>query len=446
MNLLEQITAWIKRWQDSPRVRAERNDGLQTGRGAKRPRVDQAGDHQPRSFTVLAGWCIDGSGGPIRQKTRLEIVDGIIQRIKGAPVPLALAVEGPHRTVLDFSACTLLPGLVDSHVHLAMTGSVDEALRSRLRQASADVVCQAIQENLREHLRYGAVAVRDAGGARGSALRFAKGLQRRTGPPVRVFAAGRAWHRQGRYGRFIGRSPDPGLRLGSAILGDDSSCDHVKIVNSGVNSLTEFGRRTAAQFSLEEMASAVQVCRQRGLPVMVHANGEEPVRIAIAAGCHSLEHGFFMGSENLKRLAEQGTVWVPTVVAMHAFARPLGSPDRRAQVARRTVDHQLEQLQRARGLNLTVALGTDSGSPGVDHGCALIEEMKLLMAAGFSLPETIRCASLNGARLTGGDFGLLAEGRPATFVVVPGAPSELPDSLKRIRSVYVNGEQVLAAG
>jgi imidazolonepropionase-like amidohydrolase len=115
-------------------------------------------------------------------------------------------------------------------------------------------------------------------------------------------------------------------------------------------------------------------------------------------------------------------------------------------VARRSVDHQLEQLQRARGLNLIVALGTDSGSPGVDHGCALIEEMKLLMAAGFSLPETIRCASFNGARLTGGDFGLLAEGRPATFVVVPGAPSELPDSLKRIRSVYVDGEQVLAAG
>jgi imidazolonepropionase-like amidohydrolase len=72
--------------------------------------------------------------------------------------------------------------------------------------------------------------------------------------------------------------------------------------------------------------------------------------------------------------------------------------------------------------------------------------MKLLMAAGFTLSETVRCAALNGARLTGGDSGLLEEGRPATFVVVPGSPSDLPDSLSRVRAVYVDGERVLAAG
>jgi imidazolonepropionase-like amidohydrolase len=236
------------------------------------------------------------------------------------------------------------------------------------------------------------------------------------------------------------------LSLAESIIQDDSPCDLVKIVNSGVNSLDEFGRRTPPQFSLVEMIAAVQACGRRGLPVMVHANGEAPVGIAIGAGCRSIEHGFFMGPENLRRLAESGVVWVPTIVPMHAYGRKLEPSDRRAQVARRTVDHQMEQLQRARLLNVTVALGTDSGSPGVDHGAAVVDEMKLLMAAGFSLAEAVRCASLNGAGLIGEDVGLLAKGRPATFVAVPGDPSGLPDSLRQVRAVYVDGERVVEAG
>jgi len=448
MNPIARIAGWITRWQGPQAGRTEPDARLQTGKGPLRlrPAPSLGGDRSPRSFEVRAGWLIDGSGGAIRPKTRLEIVDGIFQRIEDAPAPFSASIERPPDSACDFSECTVLPGLVDSHVHLAMTGSTDEDRRTRLRQASGEFVFQTIRENLREHLRYGVVAVRDGGGARGSTLRFCRGLQRRSGPPVGVFAAGRAWHRHGRYGRFIGRPPAEGLRLGPSILSDDSPCDLVKIVNSGVNSLTEFGRRTAPQFSLEEMTAAVQAGRRKGLPVMVHANGEEPVRIAVAAGCRSLEHEFFMGPENLERMAGQGAVWVPTVVPMHAYARRLDPSDRRAQVANRTVDHQIEQIQRARGLRLTVALGTDAGSPGVDHGLAVIDEMKLLMAAGFSLAETVRCAALNGAHLVGGGFGLLAEGRPATFVVVPGAPCELPDSLKRVCTVYIDGVRVLTAG
>jgi imidazolonepropionase-like amidohydrolase len=450
MTALDRIAAWIRRWkalpQDGPAHRGSVQGAGGPGRWEALPRSGESA--RGPSFALRAGWLIDGAGGPVRRMTRIEVIEGFIGGIEDAPAPEGCAAGAGHTggPILDFSQCTLLPGLVDSHVHLAMAGSADEALRVRLRQASADVVCQTIQENLRELLRCGVVAVRDAGGARGSALRFAKGLQHRSGPAVRVCAAGRGWHRQGRYGRFIGRPADEGLGLGPSILKDDSPCDVVKIVNSGVNSLTEFGRRTAPQFSLAEMAAAVKACRKKGLPVMVHANGEEPVRIAVAAGCTSVEHGYFMGADNLERMAEMGTVWVPTVVPMQAYARQPEPAGRGAQVARRTVDHQLEQIWRARGLHVTMALGTDSGSPGVEHGVAVIEEMKLLMAAGFTLSETVRCAALNGARLTGGDSGLLEEGRPATFVVVPGTPSDLPDSLSRVRAVYVDGERVLAAG
>jgi len=444
MNAMDRMAAWLKRWKGSLARRVARTDRAQAAVGPGHPPTppNAAGD----SATFHVGWLIDGSGGPIRQGIRLDIVKGVLHRITEAQATSGASVEHPQDSGSDFSECTVLPGLVDSHVHLSMSSSMDEEQRIRLRQAPAEVVFRTIQENLREYLRCGVVAVRDAGGARGNALRFTKGIQRRAGPAVRVVAAGRAWHRQGRYGRFIGRPPVEGLQLGASILRDESPCDLVKIINSGVNSLTEFGRRTAPQFSQEEMISAVQTCVRKGLPVMVHANGEEPVRIAVTAGCGSVEHGFFMGTENLERMAEQGVIWVPTVAPMHGFARNPEPSDRRAQVARRTVDHQLEQLHQARLLNVTVALGTDSGSPGVDHGSAVVEEMKLLMAAGFSLAETIRCASCNGAGLTGGGFGLLAPGRPATFAVVPGAPSELPDSLKHVRAVYVDGQQVVEDG
>jgi imidazolonepropionase-like amidohydrolase len=445
---MDRILAWLTRWREPRAGRIEDRRSVPPDEGPwpppNRPNADRRSEGHTATFRV--GWLIDGSGGPIREGVRIDIAGGALGRISEDVAASGGPPEPPNHMVRDWTDCTLIPGLVDSHVHLAMVGSMDERQRIRLRQAPAEVVFRAIRENLREHLRCGVVAVRDGGGARGSALRFAKGAGRRTDPAIRVVASGRAWHRHGRYGRFIGRPPLEGLSLAESILHDDSPCDLVKIVNSGVNSLTEFGRRTAPQFSLDEMIAAVQACGRKGLSAMIHANGEEPAEIAIRAGCRSVEHGFFMGPDNLRRMADSGVVWVPTVVPMHAYGRILEPSDRRAQVARRTVDHQLEQLQRARRLDVTVALGTDAGSPGVDHGAAVVEEMQLLMAAGYSLVEAVRCASFNGAGLLGADFGFLAEGRPATFVVVPGGPSALPDSLNRVRAVYVAGERVVEAG
>ena len=110
------------------------------------------------------------------------------------------------------------------------------------------------------------------------------------------------------------------------------------------------------------------------------------------------------------------------------------------EVSRMNLDHQLEQISKARELGVTIALGTDAGSIGVHHGSAVIEELKLLITAGYSLPEAIRCASCNGAELLGiEDFGVLSKGMAATFLVAKGDPSKLPDSLSAIQAIYING-------
>ena len=102
---------------------------------------------------------------------------------------------------------------------------------------------------------------------------------------------------------------------------DPEEKDHIKIVNSGLNSLKEFGKETLPQFGAEELSDVVKIAGKCGRRVMVHANGKKPVAAALAAGCNSIEHGFFMGVENLKIMAEKGIVWVPTACTMKAYRR-----------------------------------------------------------------------------------------------------------------------------
>jgi imidazolonepropionase-like amidohydrolase len=177
---------------------------------------------------------------------------------------------------------------------------------------------------------------------------------------------------------------------------------------------------------------------------MVHANGRLPVQEALEGGCHSIEHGFFMGRDNLARMAERQCVWVPTACTMKAYAEILDHERdyAAAGVAQRNLSDQLRQLAIARELGVTVALGTDAGSPGVLHGESVFEEMKLLAKAGYSLAEIVRCATSAAARLMGLDtsMGLIAEGRSADFIVARGTPAQLPRKLSYLEGIYIGGK------
>lgn len=386
---------------------------------------------------ILAGWLIDGSGGPIQEKMLLKIVDGRFSAIEKYS-------EEDQRNltqITDLSHCTILPPLVDAHVHLFMSGTTDRATREQQLVAGYEELRPVIARHLDYLFSHGVLAARDGGDKGGCALTYRQSEAMH--PEVVLKVAGRAWHMHGRYGRLIGRSPAEGERLVDAYDRDDAVIDHVKLVNSGLNSLKVFGQETEPQFSETELAMVVAAAVKNGKKVMVHANGREPVRRAILAGCHSIEHGFFMGRENLELMAERGTFWVPTVFTMKAFAANFAHIGVQAdlQVVEKNVHHQLEQLALARELGVRVALGSDSGSLGVLHGESMVEEMKLFLKAGYSLAEMVRCATSDGAQLLGlDDFGLLAAGKTATFLVTRGGPSLLPRKLSYLENIYVNGQ------
>jgi imidazolonepropionase-like amidohydrolase len=391
---------------------------------------------------ILAGWLIDGSGGPIREKVLLTIVDGrfaAIEQCKPANLPESFKFT-------DLSHCTLMPPLIDSHVHLFMSGTIDQKTREWQLVAGYDALRPIIGQHLHYLFSHGVLAVRDGGDRGGFALRYRSEKEMHKGIILKV--AGRAWHKKGRYGSLIGRNPEEAENLAEAYSKeskDHDAIDQVKLVNSGLNSLKIFGRETPPQFTAEEIAAVVAAAEQQGRKVMVHANGREPVRLAVEGGCHSIEHGFFMGRENLQLMAEKGIFWVPTVFTMKAYGANINSVNSaQAGVDRQVIDknlnHQIEQLALARELGVNVALGTDAGSLGVLHGESMVEEMKLFKKAGYSLAETVRCATSNGAGLLGiDDFGLIAPGKTATFLVARGAPAQLPRKLSYLEAIYQSG-------
>lgn len=385
---------------------------------------------------ILAGRLIDGSGEPVQENMLLTVEDGRFTAL--APYDGGQLPAGARLT--DLSHCTILPPLVDSHVHLFMSGTIDRAARERQLIADYDELRPTIARHLHYLFSHGVLAVRDGGDRGGFASLYR--AEEKVVAAMELKTAGQAWYRRSRYGSLIGRCPGEGESLAEAYGGDTAQVDVVKLVNSGLNSLRVFGRETAPQFDGDEIAALVRLAARQGRKVMVHANGREPVRNAIEGGCHSIEHGFFMGRDNLARLADKGIFWVPTAFTMKAYAINFAhaEPEANLQVVQRNLDHQLEQLALARQLGVKVALGTDAGSLGVLHGESVVEEMKLMIKAGYSLTETIAAATSRGAELLGIDtIGRIARGRAATFLVARGLPSQLPRKLTYLEGIYVNG-------
>jgi imidazolonepropionase-like amidohydrolase len=386
---------------------------------------------------ILAGWMIDGTGAPIQKNVLLGIKDGIFEDIKTLPMgsmkPSAL---------MDLSEYTLLPGLADAHVHLFMSGTGDQSKRKQQLNEGFHRVKETISRHLDQLLAHGVLAVRDGGDKDGYTRHYKTNCMGKKYAAISLHVAGKAWHKPGRYGSFVGRAVKGGS-LAEGILRESDGIDHVKIIQSGLNSLTVFGKESPPQFHLKALRDAVDASTRLGLKTMVHANGKIPVQIALEAGCSSIEHGFFMGKQNLAQMAQKGIFWVPTACTMKAYAEHAERKEGERLVALRNLDHQLEQMSEARRLGVPIALGTDSGSIGVHHGSAVIEELRLLLDAGFSMEDAVKCASFNNARLLGLDGkGFIAKGMRADFVAVKGPPSGLPESLRDVSLVHV-GERFL---
>ena len=117
---------------------------------------------------IFAGWLIDGSGGPIQENILVQLKDGLIRSMETvSPIKLN-DLDRSDPKILDLSRCTVMPGMIDCHVHLSMSGTEDKKVRQNQLKASYDEIEENITAHLHQHLTYGIVAVRDgAGGGHG---------------------------------------------------------------------------------------------------------------------------------------------------------------------------------------------------------------------------------------------------------------------------------------
>ena len=151
---------------------------------------------------ILAGWLIDGSGGPIQEKVLLKIVDGKFAAIEEYKHGFIAGIC----QLTDLSHCTIMPPLVDSHVHLFMSGTIDKRIREWQLVAGYDELRPIIERHLHYLFSHGVLAVRDGGDRGGFALRYRS--EKEMHEEIVLKVAGRAWHQKGRYGSLIGRYPE----------------------------------------------------------------------------------------------------------------------------------------------------------------------------------------------------------------------------------------------
>lgn len=339
---------------------------------------------------------------------------------------------------LELPGCTILPGLIDCHVHLALDGHNFVTAKQLCLDGAG--LYQRVGKDLAAILNNGIVAVRDGGDRGGIGLAAREWITSGKLPGPLVFASGYALHQQGNYGSFLG----PGLTAAELESAVDSlvgqKVDQIKVLVSGIVSFSEYGRVGGPQFSLIELTRIVYRAQSHGLRVMAHASGDEAVRLAIEAGVDSIEHGYFISEESLYRMAAAGISWVPTVIPVATQARESLRSHYSTQeitVIEQTYRRQLSMITAAQEIGVTLGVGTDAGATGVCHGQGYLEELLLYQEAGLSPTDILMAATRNGAAILGLEdrLGSIEPGRPAYLVAVEGNPWEDLKAMGRAKYV-----------
>lgn len=372
------------------------------------------------NFVIRAERVFDGQTLLPGKKKDIIISGGMIRKIVPGPGPF----PSSSSNFTDLEGCTVLPGLVDCHVHLALDGRDFNGAMDLWSRDS--LLLERVGSDLRNTLDRGIVAVRDGGDREWVGLRVRDEVNRGKLAGPRILAPGIALGKKGRYGAFLG----PGIsgnQIGETVKKTAArGVDHIKVLVSGVVSFKEYRRVGEIHFSPGELDELVGASHQLGLKVMAHASSDEASRTAAEAGVDSLEHGYFISQSTLEVMADRGIPWIPTLAPVVSQARGSlrNSSREELEVIERTYRRQLKMVKRAQELGVIIGTGTDAGATGVLHGDGLLEEMLLLEEAGLGSDEILRAATANGALALGleKELGMLRPGLPPYLIAVRGNP------------------------
>ena len=351
------------------------------------------------------------STGRIEASRVVVIRDGRISAIESE------APDGPHRT-LDLEGKYLLPGLIDSHVHVGSSGQARKALRSGITTLRSLGVAHYVDVGLRELGSRGVMSLPQV---------LAAGYHVRPQPGEAFFLDQPELsdlHARGVTG------PEAFRRVTSANL--ERGVDWIKVASTERAGLPQTDPRKQTM-SVTELRAVVELAGERSVPVACHAHGDEGGRACVEAGVRSIEHGTYLSRETLTLMRDRGTYLSPTVAVVDDLMQPGGDYDHPdLQVRGRHMFPRLKEVVRtAHELGVKIVASTDTSfRPG--SILTLQHEIEALTQCGLSPMEAIRSATTTAAEMLNieDQTGALHVGLQADLIAVDQNPTEKVSKLK----------------
>jgi imidazolonepropionase-like amidohydrolase len=401
----------------------------------------------PRLTVIEAGRLVDGIGAEPIESARM-IVEGARIREVGPASQVSLPSGETER--IDFSEHTIMPGLLDGHVHLVFS-ALPTALPDILGEDNPRILLRAVH-NAQLALRVGVTTVRDCGGRDLMPLRLRDAIAAGVLPGPRILAAGPAITVTGGHCYFFNGEVDSvdGIRQLARQLAKDG-VDFFKVMSTG-GRMTPNTNVTAAQFTVEELTALVQEARRLNRKTTAHGHGTAGIRNAVAAGIDCIEHCTWVSEHDdtvvdydpavADQMARQGTYLSPTI----SPARVLDTvaDEHLTEVRRRTraMRPKIREAQRdmiARGVK--VIGSTDAGVANVPLDSMPGELEAAVEELGLTPMQAITAATYTGAQAfdRADDFGSLQAGLRADFLVVDGDPTRNISDIRKLRWVFKDG-------
>ena len=362
---------------------------------------------------------IDGTGAILDQATVL--VHG----------PKILAI-GPSRDIafpkgckrIDGRGLTIIPGLIDCHVHLCLGSEPDVVGTVETESPSYTLLKSA--RHARMTLEGGVTTVRDVGARDHSIFALKQAVDTGIMPGPRIVGAGLAICMIGGHARFIGQEvegPDQVRRAVEAQIAAGAGV--IKVIASG-GVLTPGTSPDQAQMTPEELSAAVMAAGRAQRKVAAHAHGASGMKNAIQAGVHSIEHATLLDDEAGEMMTRHGVYMVPTLSALATTAAGrsgCGIPESAVEKAKAMTKRHQASFKKARRSGIAIAMGTDAGTPFNFHGDNA-QELDRMVALGMTPMEALVASTASAAKLIGiqESVGTLQRGMQADLLVIEGNP------------------------
>jgi imidazolonepropionase-like amidohydrolase len=399
---------------------------------------------------IHAGRLIAVPGKPVRGPSTIVVNGSRIASIHDGFIAPAGA------TVIELRDSTVLPGLIDAHVHLASDRGGEAGLVAWAREEPQMNALEA-QWNGMKTLRAGFTTVRNLGDE-GAILALREAIKRGWVQGPRIVDAASSisttgGHMDGRGSmndELVAHLPAPENLCDSAESCRrvvrrqiDRGADVIKFATTGgVNS----GTGLATRMLDEEAKALVQTAHAYGRKVAVHAHGSDGVKMALRAGADSIEHGTVMDDDVVRLFKQTGAYYVPTLSTVNGYLERIAAdPNAYAPDVRKQIDWRIgitgQSLAKAYPAGVKIAFGTDAGVS--KHG-GNADEFELMVRHGMPPAEAIKAATVNAADLLGlgNEVGTLEPGKSADIIAVAGDPLQDVTVLKQVGFVMARGEVV----